>query len=78
MIFIEMGRETATLISAVLKEESYREASGSEAGRIPREWLEKIRRAALAYERNISTAAGIFAGVEEKNPNLPAAPSAGI
>jgi LuxR family maltose regulon positive regulatory protein len=78
MIFIEMGRETAALISGVLKKESCGEAAASGAGRIPREWLEKIRRAALAYERKISAAARIFAGVEEENPNIPAAPSAGI
>jgi LuxR family maltose regulon positive regulatory protein len=59
MFFIGMGRETAALVSAVLKEESYRE-TGSGAGRIPHEWLKKIRRAALAYERKISAAAKIF------------------
>jgi LuxR family maltose regulon positive regulatory protein len=71
MFFIEMGRETAALVSAVLKEESYREPAGSGAGRIPREWLGKIRRAALAYERKISAAAGIFADAGEEALNLP-------
>jgi LuxR family maltose regulon positive regulatory protein len=69
MFFIEMGREMSAFISAVLKEESYRESAGSEAGRIPREWLKKIRRAALAYERKISEAAQIFTDTEEENPN---------
>jgi LuxR family maltose regulon positive regulatory protein len=71
MSFIEMGREMAALVSAVLKEESYRESAGSGAGRIPREWLVKIRRAALAYERNISAAARIFTDAGEENQNPP-------
>jgi LuxR family maltose regulon positive regulatory protein len=71
MYFIEMGREMAALVSAVLKEESYRESAGSGAGRIPREWLEKIRRAALAYERKISAAARIFMDAGEENQNPP-------
>jgi LuxR family maltose regulon positive regulatory protein len=72
MFFIGMGRETAALVSTVLKEESYREA-GSGADRVPREWLEKIRRAALAYERKIS-AARIFMDAEEKTESSPPPP----
>ncbi|MDR1174719.1 MAG: helix-turn-helix transcriptional regulator [Treponema sp.] len=71
MSFIEMGRDMAALVSAVLKEESYRESAGSGAGRIPREWMEKIRRASLAYERKISVAAGIFVDAGEENQNNP-------
>jgi LuxR family maltose regulon positive regulatory protein len=74
MFFIEMGRETAALVSAVLKEESYRESAVSRVDRIPREWLEKMRRAALAYERKISAAARIFMDLEEETPNLPSPP----
>jgi hypothetical protein len=51
MPFIEMGRETAALAAAALKEEGYH---------IPREWLEKIRKAALAYARKNSQVARVF------------------
>jgi LuxR family maltose regulon positive regulatory protein len=77
MFFIEMGRETAALVSVVLKEEDCGESAGSGAGRIPREWLEKIRRAALAHERRISAAARIFADLEEP-PNPPSPPHRNI
>jgi LuxR family maltose regulon positive regulatory protein len=51
MSFIEMGRKMAALSAAALEETGCR---------IPREWLEKIRRAALAYARKISAAAKVF------------------
>jgi LuxR family maltose regulon positive regulatory protein len=44
MAFIEMGRDMRTLTAAALK---------SPACKIPREWLEKIRRAASAYARKV-------------------------
>jgi LuxR family maltose regulon positive regulatory protein len=65
MPFIEMGREMAVLIAALL-----------DAADIPREWMEKIRRDSSAYARNISAAAKIFTGGEASpvNPNLPPPP----
>jgi LuxR family maltose regulon positive regulatory protein len=57
MPFIEMGRETAALTAAVLEEDAYKDTGC----RIPREWLEKIRRAASSYAAKISEAAKVFA-----------------
>jgi LuxR family maltose regulon positive regulatory protein len=59
MFFIEMGREMAALARAAL----------NEAGcRIPREWLEKIRRAASAYARKKSAAVKVFQNPAGEGP----------
>jgi LuxR family maltose regulon positive regulatory protein len=52
MIFIEMGRDTWSMFEGLLK-------SGVRCA-IPREWLEKIRRAAASYARKRSAAARAF------------------
>jgi LuxR family maltose regulon positive regulatory protein len=59
MPFIEMGRETAALAAAALKTDCQ-----TTCCHIPREWLEKIRRAASAYARKNSAAAKVFAEVK--------------
>jgi LuxR family maltose regulon positive regulatory protein len=58
MPFIELGKDMRTLAGAALKEEK--------TGRIPENWLERVRRNASAYAKKLYSAAGQFRSSEKK------------
>jgi LuxR family maltose regulon positive regulatory protein len=58
MPFIEMGKDTRTMIEGILKENC--------ACTVPRDWLEKIRRAASAYAKKIAGLMGKYGGKDQR------------
>jgi LuxR family maltose regulon positive regulatory protein len=61
MPFIEMGKDTRCLIEGILK--SNHECS------IPREWLERIYRAASAYAKKVLVVAEMYGSQDKREPS---------
>jgi LuxR family maltose regulon positive regulatory protein len=58
MPFIEMGKDTRAMIEGILKEDC--------GCTVPREWLEKIHRAASAYAKKIAGLMGKYGGEDRR------------